>query len=186
MAKNASSTVVKTARRESRRAQASHAQKRKHPGDPGVAHTGSSQIGLLTFDHRQPGDSLGTRYASFLEAVPLIISGLPLSAVSRFGKTSGLTLERIKQLAQISEGSFARRKGSGRLSPQESERMLRISRIFETATGLYDGDQAGARQWLETPIPSLGNHRPLDLAKTEPGAREVEDLIGRIERGIVS
>jgi putative toxin-antitoxin system antitoxin component (TIGR02293 family) len=43
-----------------------------------------------------------------------------------------------------------------------------------------------ARQWLETAIPSLENHRPLDLAATEPGAREVEDLIGRIEHGVVS
>ena len=49
-----------------------------------------------------------------------------------------------------------------------------------------EGDYQGAREWLETPIPALANQRPLDLARTEPGAREVEDLIGRIEHGVVS
>jgi putative toxin-antitoxin system antitoxin component (TIGR02293 family) len=63
---------------------------------------------------------------------------------------------------------------------------MRLGRVFERATSLHDGDQSSARQWLETPIPSLGNQRPLDLAQTEPGAREVEDLIGRIEHGVVS
>ncbi|MGD0463532.1 MAG: antitoxin Xre/MbcA/ParS toxin-binding domain-containing protein [Tepidisphaeraceae bacterium] len=135
---------------------------------------------------RQPGDSIGSRYNIPLDAVKLIESGLPFAAIKRFQKVSGLTLDRIKRLARISEGSFARRKRSGRLTPEESERLLRLGRVFERATCLYDGDQAGARQWLETPVPALGNHPPLDLARTEPGAREVEDLIGRIENGIVS
>ena len=109
-----------------------------------------------------------------------------MSALFRLQRASGLTLERLKQAVRISEGSFARRKKSGRFSPEESERLLRIARIFERATALYDGDQDGAREWLQTPIPSLANQRPLDLAQTEPGAREVEDLIGRIEYGVVS
>jgi putative toxin-antitoxin system antitoxin component (TIGR02293 family) len=141
---------------------------------------------VTVFDYNQPGDSVGTRYGSFLEAVQIVTSGLPVEAVSRLQQTSGLTLERIKQLAQISEGSFARRKQTGRLSQEESERLLRVSRVFELATALNDGDQVEARQWLETPIPALGNQRPLDLTQTEPGAREVEDLIGRIEHGVVS
>ena len=63
----------------------------------------------------------------------------------------------------------------------ESERLLRIGRVLERATSLHDGDQSFARQWLETPIHALGNQWLLDLAETEPGAREVEALIGRFE-----
>lgn len=132
------------------------------------------------------GNSLGLPHDTFLQAAKLVRSGLPFSAISRFHKASGLTMDRVKQAARISEGSFARRKKSGRLSPEESERLLRLARVFERALFLYDGDQIGARQWLETPIPALGNESPLDVARTEPGAREVEDLIGRIEHGIVS
>ena len=133
-----------------------------------------------------PGESVGARYQSQLEAAKLVEAGLPFSAVGRLQIASGLTLERIKEIARISEGSFARRKQSGRLSFDESERLLRLSRLFERAVELFDGDREGARQWLQTPIPALGDQRPLDLAKSEPGAREVEDLIGRIEHGVIS
>ena len=142
--------------------------------------------GVAVLERDRPGDSVGARYDSLLEAAEIVQNGLPVSAVFRLQETSGLTLERIKQVARISEGSFARRKHSGRLSQEESERLLRVGRIFERAAALFDGDQVGARQWLETPIPSLGGQRPLDLSQTEPGAREVEDLIGRIEHGVVS
>jgi putative toxin-antitoxin system antitoxin component (TIGR02293 family) len=141
---------------------------------------------VVVIDYGKAGDSIGVRYGSNLEAVDAVIAGLPFDSIGRFRQTSGLTLERIKQVAGISEGSYARRRQKGRLSLEESERLMRVGRMFERATALYEGDQEGAREWLETSIPALGDQRPLDLAKTEPGAREVEDFIGRIEQGIVS
>jgi len=152
----------------------------------GAARAATATAQVRTFDHDRPGASLGAPFDSALQAADIVIAGLPARAVMRLHQTSGLTIQRIKQLAGISEGTFARRKRSGKLSPAESERLLRLALTFERAASLYDGDTAGARQWLETPLPSLGDRRPLDLARTEPGAREVEDLIGRIAHGIVS
>ena len=132
------------------------------------------------------GRSIGSPYDTFLEAAELVQAGLPFAAVRRLQIASGLTLARIKQVTRMSEGSFNRRKKSGRLSQDESERLLRLARLFERALQLHDGDVDEAREWLSTPIPALGSARPLDLSQTEPGAREVEDLIGRIEHGVVS
>jgi putative toxin-antitoxin system antitoxin component (TIGR02293 family) len=132
------------------------------------------------------GESVGTPYKSQLEAAQMVQAGLPFRAVGKFQRSSGLTLERIKQVARFSDGSLARRKATGRLSQDESERLLRLSRLFERATELFEGDRDAARQWLETPIAALGERRPLELAQNEPGAREVEDLIGRIEHGVIS
>lgn len=36
---------------------------------------------------------------------------------------------------------------------------------------------------LQTPY-ALGNKTPLELAKTEPGAKLIEQVLGRIEHGI--
>lgn len=135
---------------------------------------------------RGAGASTGTPYRTLLEASEMVKTGLPFAAITRFHRNSGFTLERIKQITRMSEGSFARRRRSARLSQEESERLLRIGRTFERAVHLYDGDRDAAREWLDSPIPALGMQRPLDLAQTEPGAREVEDLIGRIEHGVVS
>jgi putative toxin-antitoxin system antitoxin component (TIGR02293 family) len=46
--------------------------------------------------------------------------------------------------------------------------------------------EENARQWLASPQLGLGGAIPLDYATTEVGAREVEDLLGRIEYGVYS
>jgi len=140
----------------------------------------------LIFKVAEPGSSIGVKYASAFEGMQQVVSGFKVGSVQRLQKSSGLTLSRIKQVARISEASLARRKKTGRLSPDESERILRIGRLFELAMNLHGGDATAAREWLETPIPSLENHRPLEMARTDLGAREVENLIGRIEHGVVS
>jgi putative toxin-antitoxin system antitoxin component (TIGR02293 family) len=43
-----------------------------------------------------------------------------------------------------------------------------------------------ARRWLTSPQFGLGGVVPLAYAETEVGAREVEDLLGRIEYGVYS
>jgi putative toxin-antitoxin system antitoxin component (TIGR02293 family) len=46
--------------------------------------------------------------------------------------------------------------------------------------------EENARQWLTSPQFGLGGEVPLEYAGTEVGAREVEDLLGRIEYGVYS
>jgi putative toxin-antitoxin system antitoxin component (TIGR02293 family) len=41
-----------------------------------------------------------------------------------------------------------------------------------------------AREWFKAPNRALGNTTPFEYADTEPGAREVEDVLGRIEHGV--
>jgi putative toxin-antitoxin system antitoxin component (TIGR02293 family) len=82
--------------------------------------------------------------------------------------------------------TLARRKSSGRLSSDESEKLLRLSAVFEQAVDLFEGDRAGALKWLTTPKKTLENETPLAYSRTELGAREVEELIGRLEHGVFS
>ena len=42
------------------------------------------------------------------------------------------------------------------------------------------------RRWLASPQVGLGGAIPLEFAETEVGAREVENLLGRIEYGVYS
>ena len=52
------------------------------------------------------------------------------------------------------------------------------------ALELFEGDDEAARAWLLREQPALGGLRPLELAKSDVGAEEVEHLIGRLEHGI--
>jgi putative toxin-antitoxin system antitoxin component (TIGR02293 family) len=58
--------------------------------------------------------------------------------------------------------------------------------VIARALDLFEGDAAAARDWFYAPAKALGGVRPIDVVNTEPGRREVERLIDRIEHGVFS
>jgi putative toxin-antitoxin system antitoxin component (TIGR02293 family) len=64
--------------------------------------------------------------------------------------------------------------------------VLRLSRVYAGALGLFGGDLRRARRWLSTPKVALGGGTPLGYSRVDVGAQEVVDLVGRIEHGIPS
>ena len=68
----------------------------------------------------------------------------------------------------------------------ESDRLLRVSRVFAMALELFEGDAAAARRWFYTPAKALGGEKPITFARTELGTREVEALIDRLEQGVLT
>jgi len=86
----------------------------------------------------------------------------------------------------ISKATFHRRKGTGKkLKPSVSDRVVRFAKLLGKAIKVL-GDLDDAKRWLNSPQFGLGGAVPLDYAKTEVGAREVENLLGRIEYGVYS
>jgi putative toxin-antitoxin system antitoxin component (TIGR02293 family) len=130
------------------------------------------------------GSSLGLAVKGTADLIHTVERGLPFRTFETFSAEAGLAFSTIASVIQIPERTLARRKSSGRLSPGESERLLRIANIFEKAVELFEGDVSEAIQWLTTPKKALGEHVPLPFSRTELGAREVENLIGRLEQGI--
>ena len=65
-----------------------------------------------------------------------------------------------------------------------TDRIARIAMLFDEAVELFEGDRARASHWFRSPRKALGGAAPIEYADTEPGAREVRDLIGRIEHGV--
>ena len=63
--------------------------------------------------------------------------------------------------------------------------MVRYQRLLKKAEDVF-GDATCVREWLTHKQTGLGGAVPLDFAKSEIGAREVENLLGRIEYGVYS
>jgi putative toxin-antitoxin system antitoxin component (TIGR02293 family) len=135
---------------------------------------------------RLHGSSLGLSVANSSELVRQLERGFSFKTLHVLESRSGLTVPRLATAIGIPERTLARRKASGKLTTEESERLLRIAGIFEDAVDLFEGDVPAAVKWLTTPRKTLGDRPPLSYARTEPGAREVENLIGRLEHGIFS
>jgi putative toxin-antitoxin system antitoxin component (TIGR02293 family) len=133
-----------------------------------------------------PGRILGLKEMNLPSLIRLIDKGLPWSTVPAFARVSGFSQQELADFLGTPARTFARRRHSGTLDRAESERLLRLAEIFDAALGLFDGDHDGARQWLTSPVRGLGDASPIDYARTELGAREVRNLIGRLEDGVFS
>ena len=110
--------------------------------------------------------------------------GLPVTDLVAFGREAGFTVDELAHLVHIPPRTYARRVASkARLSLPEGERAVRVMRLYDHAKQLF-ATHENTRQWLNTELTALHGRTPLDFARTEQGAREVENLIGRIEHGI--
>lgn len=128
--------------------------------------------------------SLGIEAHDTAEMVHKIEQGFDYGCVNAFVDATGLSVKKVAELTHIAPRTLTRRQAERRFTPEESERLLRISRVFDQAVDLFEGDVDRARAWLERPQPALGGRVPLEFASTEVGAREVEMLIGRLEHGV--
>jgi len=61
-----------------------------------------------------------------------------------------------------------------------------IGALLQQASDMMQQDSNRAKIWFETKMDIFGGETPMQHAKTEKGAREVEDLIGRIRNGVFS
>lgn len=133
-----------------------------------------------------PGQSLGLAAATSGDLIRQVGRGFSFRAMHALETRSGIPLTQIAEIIGTPPRTLARRKAAGRLSADESEKLLRLSAVFENALELFDGDRSEALTWLASPKRELDNQTPLDYARTEVGAREVENLIGRLEYGVFS
>lgn len=131
----------------------------------------------------------GTTYPAIDDNIAMaqrVEEGLPVTDIVAFGKQAGFTNDELAKLIQIPPRTYARRVASkSRLKVHEGERAVRLMRLFERAKQVFGTDE-NTRGWFNAKLLALGRKTPLEYAQTEPGAREVEDIIGRIEHGIVS
>ena len=116
--------------------------------------------------------------------IAAIRAGLPISAVDEALASGRVTAAEIDRLA-IPRKTLAHRRAKGRLTPEQSDRLVRILRIVTEAEATFD-DRTRAGVWLRRPTSALGGEAPLDLLDTEVGARQVETLLGRIAHGIAA
>jgi len=114
-----------------------------------------------------------------------IQKGLRFTELETLQHSLDMPFEQLAAKLSISRSTLQRRKHAGRLSPDESNKVVRFSQLLEHATDVF-GDIEKARAWLKFPQHGLGGAVPLDYAETEIGAREVDNLLGRIDYGVYS
>jgi putative toxin-antitoxin system antitoxin component (TIGR02293 family) len=117
--------------------------------------------------------------------VEVLRLGLPVYELDALQATLAVPMDKLVPMLGISKATLHRRKAEGRLDQAESDRVVRFARLMGKAVEVMESEES-ARQWLNSPQFGLGGAVPLEYAETEVGAREVENLLGRIEYGVYS
>ena len=146
----------------------------------------SSGAGAVQFLVQGPAARSASKHFTPARLVGMLESGLPFGELEVLQASLSIPAEKLAPMLGISKATLHRCKGAaGTLSPAVSDRVLRYARILGQAREVLEGMEA-AKQWLKSPQHGLGGAVPLEYAKSEVGAREVENLLGRIEYGVYS
>jgi putative toxin-antitoxin system antitoxin component (TIGR02293 family) len=109
--------------------------------------------------------------------------GLPADSFDRLRQRLNISDNALARIVQISKRTLDRRRATGRLTTDESERVLRIAQVYDMAVEVF-GSRKKAENWLKKPARGLGGKIPLQYADTNLGTHEVINLLGRIDHGI--
>lgn len=131
------------------------------------------------------GSSIGLKSGEQKAIIKALKNGFPISSFETLHKKMGIQSKKLAETINIASRTLTRRKKEGCFKTDESERLLRIARLFDRTADVLGGSDK-ARLWLLSPKKALDNLTPLEYAVTEPGAQEVSDLLGRIEHGVFS
>ena len=124
---------------------------------------------------------LGRRVTSMRELDDLVREGMPKAALDTFVDTLGAS--RHGEFAIRLRNKIVPRatyKRVDRFNLQVSETTERMARLYAMALSVFDHAEAAAH-FMSNPHPELDDRAPFEVALTEIGGREVEEVI---ERGL--
>jgi putative toxin-antitoxin system antitoxin component (TIGR02293 family) len=144
-----------------------------------------SDMATTLEENTMQGTSIGVRPRDLNDLIGKLKKGLPVGAFDRLRERLDVPEKMLASTVNIAYRTLSRRKKEGRFKTDESERVLRIAKLYEKALDVLEDDEI-TRQWFKMPAKALGGKTPLEYADTEPGAQEVEELLVRIEYGVFS
>jgi putative toxin-antitoxin system antitoxin component (TIGR02293 family) len=107
------------------------------------------------------------------------VSTEALNALSRYGYRE----DEIFALV-VPKRTLARRKAANEpLTVEETDKLLRLERIASQAKRVF-GAPEKAWRWLREPKRALQGETPVAHLASEAGARDVEEMLARIEHGM--
>jgi putative toxin-antitoxin system antitoxin component (TIGR02293 family) len=119
-----------------------------------------------------------------LELMEQAAKGLAADVFDRFSALAEVPREDLAAAIHTTTRTIARRKEAAKvLDRSSSERLVRLALLYKRASDVMGSDSL-TRQWMLTPREAFGGRTPFQMASSEIGAEEVEDLLARTEHGV--
>jgi len=148
-----------------------------------VAQTGEGRE--PTMFYRRMEAKLGhTPLRSDRDLARLVEERLPLASVEALS-AHGITDEEIYRFIVPRRTLVHRKTRHEPLTHEESDRAVRMARITSLAEEVF-GNDAKASRWLRKPKSRFDQKTPLEMLRTEAGARLVEEMLLQLDYGFAA
>lgn len=130
------------------------------------------------------GSVLGLSLKSDLDTLRIVHEGISSSTYQRVAYALQLPADLVAPPSTVRR----RLSSKSRFTLEESERLVRLTRVFSEALQLFGGDKNAALSWFATPAEIVQGQNaisPMKLSATEAGARLVESRIQRTVHGFL-
>jgi|SRR5690349_14683101 putative toxin-antitoxin system antitoxin component (TIGR02293 family) len=125
--------------------------------------------------------TLGQEIASEADLARVVLGRIPLAALAALQK-NGFSDREIDRFVIPSRTRRHRETRKEALTVEESDRLVRLARTQALAEDVF-GNREKANKWLRESLAILDGRSPLEMARTETGARIIEQILGKIAWG---
>jgi len=137
--------------------------------------------------HNVPMENAAVLRAPLMSSLRLDLStveaGVPVATMASFVAASGLQFSDIYDVVIPARTLKHRRSRKEPLTRDESDKLARLIRIYDDAVRVM-GDKEKALHWLNKALRRFNGRSPLQMLRTEFGARMVEEMLGQIDYGM--
>ena len=137
---------------------------------------------FITTMEIEPVEMVGNVESS-ADVIGAVKKGLKIKSLDQLQSELDISSAQLRETVKISPSTLRRRRASGRLNPEESERVYRLGKLFLLASKVLGTDEL-ASQWFKSSKKAFGGATPLEYADTEIGKQEIEKLLYRIAYGV--
>jgi putative toxin-antitoxin system antitoxin component (TIGR02293 family) len=110
-------------------------------------------------------------------------SGVSIATMTSFVASSGLQFRDLYDIVIPPRTLKHRKSRKEPLTADESDKLARLIRIYDHAVKVL-GDRDKALHWLNKPLRRFTGRTPLQMLRTEFGARMVEEMLGQTDYGM--
>jgi putative toxin-antitoxin system antitoxin component (TIGR02293 family) len=125
--------------------------------------------------------AVGADVVSEADLARLVGHGIRLSVLGHVER-AGFSKQEIERFIIPARTLRHRKSRREPLTLDESDRLVRLTRIQALAEDVF-GDPGKANRWLRQGLGILDGQSPLDVARSEAGARVIEQLLAKLDWG---
>jgi putative toxin-antitoxin system antitoxin component (TIGR02293 family) len=129
--------------------------------------------------------SLSELYTDDRQIIRVVKNGITKSDFTKIRNSTGLSAMYFATVTHVAARTIEKKKASDKLSSGTSERAILIGKLYHNGEKVF-GDRQKFLHWMENPNFNLDGKSPKEMIDTLTGIELVNEILIRIQHGMVA